>query len=46
MIAQASPETMLDPGTIVGLKLRADRTYLFDPVTGSAQRERQRIAVT
>ncbi|CAN5701483.1 sn-glycerol-3-phosphate ABC transporter ATP-binding protein UgpC [soil metagenome] len=46
VIAQASPETMFDPGTVVGLKLRADRTYLFDAVTGSAQRERQRISVT
>jgi sn-glycerol 3-phosphate transport system ATP-binding protein len=46
VIAQASPETMLAAGTVVGLKLRADRTYLFDAETGSAQRERERISIT
>ncbi len=46
VIAEAAPDTMLAPGTTVGLKLRADRTYLFDAETGSAQRARERISVT
>jgi sn-glycerol 3-phosphate transport system ATP-binding protein len=46
VIAQASPETFLAAGAGVGLKLRADRTYLFDAETGSAQLARERISVT
>ncbi|MCV7229250.1 ABC transporter ATP-binding protein [Mycolicibacterium komossense] len=46
VIAQASPDTMLPAGSTVGLKLRADRTYLFDAETGSAQRSRERISLT
>jgi sn-glycerol 3-phosphate transport system ATP-binding protein len=46
VIAQASPDTILAAGTTVGLKLRADRTYLFDAETGSATRVRERISVT
>ena len=46
VIAQAPPEVMLDADTVVGLKMRADRTYLFDATTGSAHRERERISVT
>jgi sn-glycerol 3-phosphate transport system ATP-binding protein len=40
---QAPPGIDLEPGTTIGLRLRPERTYLFDAETGSAQRSRDRI---
>jgi sn-glycerol 3-phosphate transport system ATP-binding protein len=46
VIAHAAPDVALDAGTIVGLKMRPDRTHLFDAETGSAERSRERISVS
>ena len=43
IVVQAPPDTYLDAGTSVGLKLTPEKTYLFDAVTGSAQLTRERI---
>jgi sn-glycerol 3-phosphate transport system ATP-binding protein len=45
VVVQAPPDTALDAGTSVGLKLNPEKTYLFDPVTGSAQLTRERISL-
>jgi sn-glycerol 3-phosphate transport system ATP-binding protein len=45
VVVQAPPDTVLNPGTRVGLKLKPDKTYLFDAVTGSAQLSRERISL-
>jgi sn-glycerol 3-phosphate transport system ATP-binding protein len=45
VIVQAAPDTMLDPGTRVGLTMAPEKTYLFDAETGVAQRARERITL-
>ena len=45
VIVQAPPDTMLDPGTRVGLTMAPEKTYLFDAETGVAQRARERITL-
>jgi sn-glycerol 3-phosphate transport system ATP-binding protein len=45
VVLQASAETMLEPGTRIGVTFTRERTYLFDVETGAAQRSRERITL-
>ena len=45
VVVQATPDTVLEAGTVVGLKMLPPKTYLFDALTGTAARARERISL-
>jgi sn-glycerol 3-phosphate transport system ATP-binding protein len=45
VIIQAPPGTSLEPGTLVGLRIRQDKTYLFDADSGQARLSRESVAI-
>jgi sn-glycerol 3-phosphate transport system ATP-binding protein len=45
VVVQAPPGTSLEPGTLVGLRIRQDKTYLFDADSGRARLTRESVAI-
>lgn len=45
VVVQAPPETVLDPGTRIGLSMLPEHTYFLDAETSEVSRHRERISL-
>jgi sn-glycerol 3-phosphate transport system ATP-binding protein len=45
VVVQAPPGTSVVPGTLVGLRIRPGKAYLFDAVSGTAQLSRESVII-